>query len=63
MFIDLGERVGLTDEQFVEEMAERVEKLNLTKNDYVIGCPLCLAAVPTPPVKATGETQPPGDGR
>ena len=51
MFIDLGERVGLTDEQFVEEMAERVEKLNLTKNDYVIGCPLCLATVATPPAK------------
>ena len=51
MFIDLGERVGLTDEQFVEEMAERVEKLNLTKNDYVIGCPLCLATVATPPAQ------------
>jgi hypothetical protein len=51
MFIDLGERVGLTDEQFVEEMAERVEKLGLTKNDYVIGCPLCLATIPTPPAK------------
>ncbi len=53
MFIDLGERVGLTDEQFVEEMAERVEKLGLTKNDYVIGCPLCLATVPTPPAKVS----------
>ena len=62
MFIDLGERVGLTDEQFVEEMAERVEKLNLTKNDYVIGCPLCLATVPTPPAKAS-ETQRQEDGR
>ena len=51
MFIDLGERVGLTDEQFVEEMADRVEKLNLTKNDYVIGCPLCLATVATPPAQ------------
>ena len=51
MFIDLGERVGLTDEQFVEEMAERVEKLNLTKNDYVIGCPLCLATVAPPPAQ------------
>ena len=62
MFIDLGERVGLTDEQFVEEMAERVEKLKLTKNDYVIGCPLCLATVPTPPAKAS-ETRPQGDDR
>ena len=62
MFIDLGERVGLTDEQFVEEMAERVEKLKLTKNDYVIGCPLCLATVPTPPAKAS-ESGPQGDDR
>jgi hypothetical protein len=60
MFIDLGERVGLSDEQFEEEMAERVEKFNLTKNDYVIGCPLCLAFVPTPPAKVTDDsgTQP-----
>ena len=61
MFIDLGERVGLTDEQFVEEMAARVEKFGLTKNDYVIGCPLCLATVATPPAQvADGDsgTQP-----
>ena len=56
MFIDLGERVTLSDEQFVEEMAERVEKFNLTKNDYLIGCPLCLATVPTPPAKAAGDS-------
>jgi len=56
MFIDLGERVTLNDEQFVQEMAERVENLNLTKNDYVIGCPLCLAAVPTPPAKVTDDS-------
>jgi hypothetical protein len=61
MFIDLGERVGLTDEQFVEEMAERVQKFDLTKNDYVIGCPLCLATVSTPPAKVAVDdsgTQP-----
>ena len=56
MCIDLGERVTLSDEQFVEEMAERVEKFNLTKNDYLIGCPLCLATVPTPPAKAAGDS-------
>ena len=56
MFIDLGERVGLSDEQFVEEMAARVEKFNLTKNDYVIGCPLCLATVPTTPAVAGGDS-------
>ncbi len=41
MFIDLGMRVSMTDEQFVREMAERRELLNLTANDHVIGCPLC----------------------
>jgi hypothetical protein len=41
MFIDLGNRVSLTDEQFQREMAERREKLKLTKNKVVIGCPLC----------------------
>ena len=43
MFLELGISVGLTDEEFVEEMAERRKNLNLTANDYVIGCPLCLA--------------------
>jgi len=42
MFIDLGNRVSMTDAQFQEEMARRREKLHLTKNDNVIGCPLCL---------------------
>jgi hypothetical protein len=42
MFIDLGMRVSLTDEQFIEEMAKRREVLNLNANDHVIGCPLCL---------------------
>jgi hypothetical protein len=42
MFIDLGMRVALTDEQFQEEMANRRERLHLTRNDVVIGCPLCL---------------------
>ncbi len=48
MFIDLGMRVALTDEQFQEEMARRRERLHLTKNDVVIGCPLCLAPAPKP---------------
>jgi hypothetical protein len=51
MFIDLGQGVSLTDEQFQQEMAGRREKLHLTKNDYVIGCPLCL--VTPPPARAT----------
>ena len=42
MFIDLGMRVALTDEQFVEEMALRRERLALGPNDHVVGCPLCM---------------------
>ena len=53
MFIDLGMRVALTDEQFQEEMAKRRERLHLTKNDNVIGCPLCLV---TPPAAKTAGT-------
>jgi hypothetical protein len=41
MFIDLGQGVALTDEQFEAEMKARRERLHLTKNDVVIGCPLC----------------------
>jgi hypothetical protein len=48
MFIDLGMRVALTEEQFQEEMALRRERFELTKNDHVIGCPLCLVPIPTP---------------
>ena len=41
MFIDLGNRVALTDEQFQKEMAARREKLKATRNTMIIGCPLC----------------------
>ncbi len=46
MFLHLGQSVALTDEQFVEEMAGRRERLGLTKNDHLIGCPLCMADLP-----------------
>ena len=52
MFIDLGQRVSLTDEQFREEMARRRSKLHLTRNDNLIGCPLCTVESPPP---ATGR--------
>ena len=42
MFIDLGMRLQMTQEQFEEEMAIRRERLDLGPNDHVIGCPLCL---------------------
>jgi hypothetical protein len=62
MFIDLGERVQMSDEQFVKEVQERAAKFNLTKNDYMIGCPLCLAVVQTPgasPVSSVGDQDQP----
>jgi hypothetical protein len=55
MFIDLGMRVALKDDQFQEEMAKRRETLQLTKNDVVIGCPLCL--VLPAPMKTAGAPQ------
>ncbi len=48
MFIDLGMRVTMDDEQFQQEMEERRQKLNLGPNDHVIGCPLCLAPLVSP---------------
>ncbi len=38
MFIDLGQGVALTDEQFEQEMIKRRQS---TKGDRVPGCPLC----------------------
>ena len=57
MFLELGMRVSLTDEQFVAEMAERRQRLNLTKNDWVVGCPLCMANLPLLP-----QAQPAAEG-
>jgi hypothetical protein len=57
MFIDLGMRVALTDEQFQEEMAKRRERLHLTKNDNVIGCPLCLVPPAPAAAKPSGGQQ------
>jgi hypothetical protein len=37
-------------------MAKRRERLHLTKNDNVIGCPLCLVTPPQPQ-KSTGAPQ------
>lgn len=43
MFIDLGDGVALTDEQLEAEMAKRRQT---TKNDVIIGCPLCNSVRP-----------------
>ena len=48
MFIDLGIRVTMTDNQFFEAMEERRQALNLGPNDHVIGCPLCGAPLVAP---------------
>ena len=42
MFIDLGHGVSMNDEQFREAMAERRKMHDLTENDVMIGCPLCM---------------------
>jgi hypothetical protein len=59
MFIDLGNRVSLTDDQFYKEMAERRQKLGLTRNSVVLGCPLCsiTAPPPTTPARPTSQQQ------
>jgi hypothetical protein len=38
MFIDLGQGVALSDEQFEQEMIKRRQS---TRDDVIIGCPLC----------------------
>ena len=48
MFIDLGMRVTMNDEQFQQERAGRRQALDLGPNDHVIGCPLCLAPLVSP---------------
>jgi hypothetical protein len=57
MFIDLGQTVGLTEEQFQAEMAKRREKRNMKKNDFFIDCPLC--GVPAPPKPTNTEARQP----
>ncbi len=54
MFIDLGNRVSMTDEQFQQEMMERVAKN--PGLDVIPGCPLC-GAVPKPTAAATQNQQ------
>ncbi len=57
MFIDLGIRVTMTDEQFQEEMEKRRTVLNLGPNDHVIGCPLCLAPLVWPIADSSGGSE------
>ncbi|MFL2553227.1 MAG: hypothetical protein ACJ0S4_00820 [Candidatus Rariloculaceae bacterium] len=48
MFVDIGSRVYLTDDQFQQAMAARREALNMGPNDYAVGCPLCTATLVVP---------------
>jgi len=56
MLLDLGNKVSLTEEQFQDEMARRRERLKLTRNTYVIGCPLCNVSA-APPTRKTQQQQ------
>ena len=64
MFIDLGQGIILTDEQFYAEMAARRKKLNLSVNDVMIGCPLCNGdpLVPRRRAAATAPSTVPSTG-
>ena len=55
MFIDLGNRVQLTDEQFQEEMRARVAA-NPGK-DIILGCPLCGVVAKQPTARPTQNQQ------
>ncbi|PCH60080.1 MAG: hypothetical protein COC19_06375, partial [SAR86 cluster bacterium] len=57
MFIDLGIRVTMDEEQFFDAMAQRRENLNLGPNDHVIGCPLCLAPLVAPMIEEEEEEE------
>jgi hypothetical protein len=52
MFIDLGMRVKMDEDQFFEEMENRRKALSLRPNDHVIGCPLCAAPLVAPMVES-----------
>jgi hypothetical protein len=57
MFIDLGQIMPLTDDQFQEEMEARRKALGPNRPDVVLGCPLCNVI---PPPKRTAATAKPG---
>ena len=56
MFNMIGPAIVLTDEELEREMAERRERLELKKNDYLIGCPLCQVEFPSQ-VTSTNDQQ------
>ena len=57
MFIDLGQIMPLTDEEFQQEMAKRRERLGPNRPDVIIGCPLCNVIPPPAKPTATAAKQ------
>ncbi|MDR1990645.1 MAG: cytochrome c [Acidobacteriaceae bacterium] len=55
MFIDLGNRVALTDAQFQEEMAKR--RAQNPGKDVILGCPLCSLSAPSPRSSTQNQQQ------
>jgi hypothetical protein len=55
MFIDLGNRVSMTDEQFQKEMADRVAAN--PGRDVLLGCPLCGAVSKQTPKPTQNQQQ------
>jgi hypothetical protein len=55
MFIDLGNRVSMTDEQFQQEMVDRV-RANPGR-DVLLGCPLCAVVAKTLPPAPPNQPQ------
>jgi hypothetical protein len=55
MFIDLGNRVALTDEQFQAEMRQRVAQN--PGRDIILGCPLCGVVRQLPAARPTQNQQ------
>jgi hypothetical protein len=56
MFIDLGQGVALSDEEFMKAMSVRRERLKLTRNDVPIGCPLCMVMPLQGPAASTSAS-------
>ena len=56
MMNELGEVQLLTNEEFKQEMMDRVEKLGLKRGESVLGCPLCgVVAGRSPATTETGQ--------
>jgi hypothetical protein len=55
MFIDLGNRVVLTDDQFKEAMQKRREEN--PGRDVIVGCPLCMVSAPAAKTSTQNQQQ------